>query len=542
MVYIDNYGNLVTYEDGYSTSELYHHGILGQRWGRKNGPPYPLDASDHSASEKKAGWTKSLGSIAKATGKGVAKAARATGHGVKVAAKGTKKALIRVNLYPKKLMSAEDIAEKVERMRQEDTLKHAMGKLSNEDKLMLKMKAKDARREIAKQTLTQLLPAIGKDLIIPTVKQGILNKLEVKKKEEMNDVDLDFKEETNTLDTANKHSEKIWNDVYESALEAGKSIKEARKIADQGGDKELGKKQSNQEDKEHSKKVWDDLYEDARANGKSASQAREIADSGKSDIAARQKNDNGGKGNNGGKQGFDIDSATSKDIYETALRNGFTASEASKMAKDRDDSALRGLFNKSSGGDGGNKKNNGGNNQNPQPQQQQQPASKKVDLPKSVKEQIMKEWIKAGYTQKQAFEKAEAGDDYVGRFKKSYEKQAKDYDDSWAEAIKENNRRDGARKAQETKKFNQEFSTIINETTTKKGVTVSDKSAQDRLRDAVKAEQERTEKAIKERGGTNIQIKGGKMYYTDDDGVNRVNNFVDRAVDRFEIEERKKGS
>ncbi len=40
--------------------ELYHHGILGQKWGRMNGPPYPLDSSNHSAAEKKAGWRKSL--------------------------------------------------------------------------------------------------------------------------------------------------------------------------------------------------------------------------------------------------------------------------------------------------------------------------------------------------------------------------------------------------------------------------------------------------------------------------------------------------
>lgn len=46
----------------YSKSYLQHHGILGQKWGRKNGPPYPLDGSDHSASEKKAGWRKSLDS------------------------------------------------------------------------------------------------------------------------------------------------------------------------------------------------------------------------------------------------------------------------------------------------------------------------------------------------------------------------------------------------------------------------------------------------------------------------------------------------
>lgn len=39
---------------------LTHHGILGMKWGKQNGPPYPLSPGQHSASEKKAGWQKSL--------------------------------------------------------------------------------------------------------------------------------------------------------------------------------------------------------------------------------------------------------------------------------------------------------------------------------------------------------------------------------------------------------------------------------------------------------------------------------------------------
>lgn len=39
---------------------LSHHGILGMKWGKQNGPPYPLGSDDHSASEKKAGWRTSL--------------------------------------------------------------------------------------------------------------------------------------------------------------------------------------------------------------------------------------------------------------------------------------------------------------------------------------------------------------------------------------------------------------------------------------------------------------------------------------------------
>ena len=65
---------------------LSHHGIVGMKWGHKNGPPYPLDAGDHSASEKKAGWRKSLNS--RSAGRVVKKAAKAV---AKATAKGAKK-------------------------------------------------------------------------------------------------------------------------------------------------------------------------------------------------------------------------------------------------------------------------------------------------------------------------------------------------------------------------------------------------------------------------------------------------------------------
>ena len=39
---------------------LMHHGIKGQKWGQKNGPPYPIGSGGHSAREEKAGWRSSL--------------------------------------------------------------------------------------------------------------------------------------------------------------------------------------------------------------------------------------------------------------------------------------------------------------------------------------------------------------------------------------------------------------------------------------------------------------------------------------------------
>ena len=33
---------------------LVHHGILGQRWGDRNGPPYPLKGGSYTPTEQKA--------------------------------------------------------------------------------------------------------------------------------------------------------------------------------------------------------------------------------------------------------------------------------------------------------------------------------------------------------------------------------------------------------------------------------------------------------------------------------------------------------
>ena len=72
---------------------LEHHGILGMKWGITNGPPYPLKAGAHNASEKKAGWQKSLSTASQKALKKAQKAIDSVEPVAKKAAKDVKQSV-----------------------------------------------------------------------------------------------------------------------------------------------------------------------------------------------------------------------------------------------------------------------------------------------------------------------------------------------------------------------------------------------------------------------------------------------------------------
>ena len=49
---------------------LVHHGILGQKWGKQNGPPYPLNPANRSSVEKKKNGSNYTDSFTKGSGGG----------------------------------------------------------------------------------------------------------------------------------------------------------------------------------------------------------------------------------------------------------------------------------------------------------------------------------------------------------------------------------------------------------------------------------------------------------------------------------------
>lgn len=103
---------------------LIHHGILGQKWGKKNGPPYPIAPGDHSAAEKKAA-RKSGGSSPS-----VSQNIKDTSESIEKLAKAGNKAIDDYSDI-KRTLSKKDNYEKAEKM-SDDELRRAINRLNME--------------------------------------------------------------------------------------------------------------------------------------------------------------------------------------------------------------------------------------------------------------------------------------------------------------------------------------------------------------------------------------------------------------------------
>lgn len=174
MGYFNIYGQYIS--DG---NELYHHGILGMRWGHKNGPPYPIGAGGHSASEEKAGWKKSLSSASEAVKSGARKTAGAAKAGARGAIKGTKRAV--KELDNARLKRAEVNSRKVKRNKlnasvkrmSDDELNARIRRIENEDKykkligVKTQSQISEDRRNKGKSIVDKTLTSLGDNVLVP---------------------------------------------------------------------------------------------------------------------------------------------------------------------------------------------------------------------------------------------------------------------------------------------------------------------------------------------------------------------------------------
>lgn len=104
---------------------IIHDGIKGMKWGVRNGPPYPLDADQHSSLE-----IKKNPSLRRSVGKSVSSAV----HKVKE---------WRRMQNPKK-MTNEELKSRIERLRNEEEFRKLSGKKTKQQRVQIRVAAGEA--------------------------------------------------------------------------------------------------------------------------------------------------------------------------------------------------------------------------------------------------------------------------------------------------------------------------------------------------------------------------------------------------------------
>lgn len=156
---------------------LEHHGILGQRWGKLNGPPYPLGSGDHSKRERrlaaragiKVGGNSKKGSVEKLIGskspKKVMTEAEKRQAALDAAMKGDKKKIAKYMDYlsREELNEAENRARIKDNMTRQEPGEKKMSKAEMEKMEAMRSGDKEKVKQFADQmTYAELAEAMNK--------------------------------------------------------------------------------------------------------------------------------------------------------------------------------------------------------------------------------------------------------------------------------------------------------------------------------------------------------------------------------------------